>query len=55
VGRRVIDFSPPGKGYAPPGLPGERWSAPAPIPDFPHKAGAFLNLLLEEFPWSDDK
>ncbi len=48
VGRRVIDFSPPGKGYAPPGLPGERWSALAPIPDFPHKAGAFLNLLVDE-------
>ncbi|PWK47303.1 alpha/beta hydrolase [Pleionea mediterranea] len=48
VGRRVIDFSPPGKGYAPPGLAGERWSSLAPIPEFPHKAEAFLNLLVEE-------
>lgn len=48
VGRRVMDFSPPGKGYAPPGLAGERWSALAPIPDFPHKAGAFLSLLVDE-------
>jgi predicted alpha/beta superfamily hydrolase len=48
VGRRVMDFSPPGKGYAPPGLAGERWSALAPIPDFPHNAGAFLSLLVDE-------
>ena len=48
VGRRVMDFSPPGKGYAPPGLAGERWSELAPIPDFPHKADAFLGLLVDE-------
>jgi len=48
VGRRVMDFSPPGKGYAPPGLAGERWSALAPIPDFPHQAEAFLRLLVDE-------
>lgn len=48
VGRRVMDFSPPGKGYAPPGLAGERWSALAPIPEFPHAAEAFLNLLVDE-------
>lgn len=48
VGRRVMDFSPPGKGYAPPGLAGERWSALAPIPDFPHQADAFLSLLVDE-------
>jgi predicted alpha/beta superfamily hydrolase len=48
VGRRVMDFSPPGKGYAPPGLAGERWSALAPIPEFPHQAEAFLNLLVDE-------
>jgi len=28
-------------GYAPPGLAGERWSALAPIPDFPHQAMHF--------------
>lgn len=48
VGRRIVEFSPPGKGYAPPGLPGERWSALAPIPEFPHKAEAFLSLLVDE-------
>ncbi len=48
VGRRVMDFSPPGKGYAPPGLAGERWTALAPIPEFPHKADAFLAFLVDE-------
>lgn len=48
VGRRVMDFSPPGKGYAPPGLAGERWTGLAPIPEFPHKADAFLALLVDE-------
>lgn len=48
VGRRVVEFSPPGRGYAPPGLAGERWSALAPIPEFPHKADAFLSLLVDE-------
>ena len=48
VGRRVIDFSPPGEGYAPPGLAGERWTALAPLPDFPHNADAFLGLLVDE-------
>jgi predicted alpha/beta superfamily hydrolase len=48
VGRRVVDFSPPGQGYAPPGLAGERWSALAPIPEFSHKAEAFLSLLVDE-------
>jgi len=48
VGRRVMDFSPPGNGYAPPGLAGERWSALAPLPEFPHKAKEFLSLLVDE-------
>lgn len=48
IGRRVIDFSPPGKGYAPPGLVGERWSALAPLPEFPHHAEAFLSLLVDD-------
>lgn len=48
VGRRVMDFSPPGKGYAPPGVAGERWLALAPVPDFPHKADAFLSFLVDE-------
>jgi predicted alpha/beta superfamily hydrolase len=48
VGRRVMDFSPPGKGYAPAGLAGERWAALAPVPEFPHRADAFLGLLVDE-------
>jgi predicted alpha/beta superfamily hydrolase len=48
VGRRVMDFSPPGQGYAPPGFAGERWSALAPLPEFPHKAKEFLSLLVDE-------
>ncbi|MHC9512091.1 alpha/beta hydrolase [Kangiella sp. M94] len=48
VGRRVVDFSPPGDGYAPAGLPGERWSELAPIPEFPHKADAFLDFLVDD-------
>jgi predicted alpha/beta superfamily hydrolase len=43
-----MDFSPPGEGYAPPGLAGERWTALAPLPEFPHKADAFLGLLVDE-------
>lgn len=48
IGRRVIDFSPPGRGYAPGGLAGERWTALAPLPDFPHNADAFLSLLVDD-------
>lgn len=48
VGRRVLDFSPPGEGYAPPGLAGERWSALVPLPAFPHQADAFLALLVDQ-------
>ncbi len=48
IGRRIMEFSPPGKGYAPPGLAGERWSELAPIPEFPHQADAFLSLLVDD-------
>lgn len=48
VGRRVMDFSPPGKGYAPPGVAGVRWTALVPIPEFPHKADDFLSLLVDD-------
>jgi hypothetical protein len=47
VGRRVMDFSPPGQGYAPGGVAGERWKALAPLPPFPHQADAFLSLLVD--------
>jgi predicted alpha/beta superfamily hydrolase len=48
VGRRIVEFSPPGNGYAPPGLGGERWNEVAPIPAFPHRADDFLAMLIDE-------
>jgi predicted alpha/beta superfamily hydrolase len=48
VGRRIMEFSPPGQGYAPPGLAREAWDKVAPIPDFPHRADDFLALLVDE-------
>lgn len=48
VGRRVVEFSPPGKGFAPPGLRGEAWNRVAPMPDFPHRADEFLQFLIDE-------
>lgn len=48
VGRRIVEFSPPGKGYAPPGLGGELFDKVAPIPAFPHRADDFLALLIDE-------
>jgi len=47
IGRRVMDFSPPGESYAPPGLAGERWNALVPMPEFPHLADAFLALMVD--------
>ncbi|WP_310468039.1 alpha/beta hydrolase-fold protein [Sphingomonas sp.] len=48
VSRRIMEYSPPGKGYAPPGLNGEKFTALAPIPDFPQRADDFLGLLVDE-------
>lgn len=48
VGKRIVEFSPTGKGYAPPGLGGEAWTTVAPIPDFPHRADDFLAVLIDE-------
>lgn len=48
VGRRIVEFSPPGEGYAPPGLGGEEWNKVAPIPAFPHRADDFLSVLIDE-------
>jgi len=48
VGRRIVEFSPRGTGYAPPGLGGEEWNRVAPIPDFPHRADDFLAMLIDE-------
>jgi predicted alpha/beta superfamily hydrolase len=48
VGRRIVEYSPPGKGYAPGGLGGDAWNSVAPMPDFPHRADDFLALLVDE-------
>lgn len=48
VGRRIVEFSPPGKGYAPPGLGGALFDKVAPIPAFPHRADDFLALLIDD-------
>lgn len=48
VGRRVMDFSPPGPDYFPRGLRGEAWEELAPLPEFPHLADDFLGFLVDE-------
>lgn len=48
IARRIVEFSPPGAGYAPPGLGGEEFAKVAPIPDFPHRADDFLAMLIDE-------
>ncbi|MFN7164164.1 MAG: alpha/beta hydrolase, partial [Hyphomonas sp.] len=48
VGRRVMDFSPPGPDYFPRGLRGEAWEELAPLPEFPHLADPFLGFLVDE-------
>lgn len=62
VGRRIIDFSPPGPDYYPPGLGGDAWEAIAAFPEYPHKADDFLAFLVDdlrprlaaEYRFSDD-
>jgi predicted alpha/beta superfamily hydrolase len=48
VGRRIVEFSPPGEGYAPPGLGGDEWDKVAPMPSFSHRADDFLSVLIDE-------
>ncbi len=48
VGRRIMDFSPPGPDYYPAGERGEAWRALAELPDFPHLADAFGSLLIDQ-------
>jgi predicted alpha/beta superfamily hydrolase len=48
IGRRVMDFSPPGPDYFPPEPAGAAWKALAPLPDFPHQANAFLGFLVDD-------
>lgn len=48
IGRRVMDFSPPGPDYFPPEPAGAAWQALAPLPEFPHKADDFIGFLVDE-------
>ncbi|MBD2843029.1 alpha/beta hydrolase [Erythrobacter rubeus] len=48
VGRRVIEFSPPGEGFAAPGLNREAVRSVAPFPPYPHRAEDFLAFLADE-------
>jgi predicted alpha/beta superfamily hydrolase len=48
IGRRVMDFSPPGPDYFPPGAAGDAWRSLAPLPEFPHRADDFLAFLVDE-------
>lgn len=62
VGRRIVEFSPPGKGFAGPGLNAEVFEKVVPFPEFPHRAADFLAFLgdelrpklAEELRFSDD-
>lgn len=48
VGKRILEFSPPGKGFAAPGLHAEAMATVAPFPDYPHRADEFLSFLIDE-------
>lgn len=48
IGRRVMDFSPPGPDYFPRGLRGDAWKELAPLPEFPHLADTFLDFMVDE-------
>lgn len=48
VGRRIVEFSPPGKGFAAPGLNREAFRSVAPFPEYPHRAADFLAFLGDE-------
>lgn len=48
IGRRIAEFSPGSGGFGPPGLGGEIFAELAPMPDYPHRADAFLGFLVDE-------
>ena len=48
VGKRVVEFSPGSGGFGAPGLGGEIFAEIAPMPDYPHRADAFLGFLVDE-------
>jgi predicted alpha/beta superfamily hydrolase len=48
VGRRIMEFSPPGEGFSAPGLNREAFRSVAPLPPYPHRAPDFLSFLVDE-------
>jgi predicted alpha/beta superfamily hydrolase len=62
IGRRIVEFSPPGQGFAGPGLKRMAFRSVAPLPEYPHRAEDFLTFLGDElrpalaaeFRFSDD-
>jgi len=48
VGRRIVEFSPPGEGFAAPGLNKQAMRSVAPFPPYPHRAPEFLAFLGDE-------
>lgn len=48
VGKRVVEFSPPGVGFGGPGLKGEVMREVVPFPAYPHRADDFAAFLIDE-------
>ncbi|MBT0585119.1 alpha/beta hydrolase [Alteromonas oceanisediminis] len=48
VGRRIVEFSPPGNGFSAPGLNAQVFNEAIPFPEYPHKAPDFLAFLVDE-------
>lgn len=48
VGRRIIEFSPPGEGFAAPGLHAKIMKEVIAFPPYPHRAPDFLAFLVDE-------
>ena len=48
IGKRIVEFSPPGKEFAGPGLNRKAFRSVAPLPEYPHRAADFLALLCDE-------
>lgn len=48
VSKRIVEFSPEGEGFGAPGLGGEIFGKIAPLPEYPHRADAFLAFMIDE-------
>lgn len=48
VSRRVVEFSPSGKGFPAPGINAEVFNKVVPFPEYPHLAANFLSFLADE-------